>query len=296
MWPAAARAPLLYGTMLERALRRLSNEPWSLCTTIHEYRPAMSTLADAIGRELHIFVDGYHPSNYPRSYLDMYLSGTFVSASVMSKGWFEQHGRRVRPPYTFQRSEPFLPCTTSAVATVVLLMNHAGDWTALINRSDSDKLIAAFGELARAVPQLRFVLRLHPTMAHPSHEGVHSVERIRRFVSELALPNLALSGAPLEEDLARGDLFLSEYSQVLIDVWRSGKLGVAVNLTSRRSFMDDYEQLGFGAVSNFAALRDLLGGSAARLGELVAQQNAARAALNRLQEEWERSTVAPCSG
>jgi hypothetical protein len=289
MWPVASRAPQLYARVFERAVRRTTQQrEWALCTTIHEYRPALSILAGTLGRELLIFVDGYHPSNYPRSYLDMFLSGTFVSSSVISSRWFERHGRRVRPPFVFQQSERFAPCTTTTVEALVLVMNHAGDWTALINRSDSDRLIGAYAELAKQFPRLQLILRLHPTMAHPAHEGVHSVERISRHIESLRLPNLALSRASLDEDLARGHLFLSEYSQVLIDVWRSGKLGLAVNLTRRRSFMADYEQLGFAGVSGFDQLREIVAALPDRIAHVVARQNEAANSLNRLQDEWER--------
>jgi hypothetical protein len=153
----------------------------------------------------------------------------------------------------------------------------------LINRSDTDALVAAFAELARVRRDINFVLRLHPTMATPAHEGVHSIERVRRFVEDLRLPNLVVSNASLEEDLARAELYLSEYSQVLIDAWRGGRLGVAINLTGRRSFMADYERFGFPAASSIAELHSLID----RPVELAEQQNRAVDELNARQRTWE---------
>ncbi len=279
---AVLRTPKLAAAVLRARLRDIAPD-WQPCTTIHEYRPVHSALAAALDRELLIFVDGYHPSNYPRAYLDMYASGTFVAPALPSARWFEQFGRRVLPPLAFQQSEQFGRCEPRTVKTVLLVMNHAGDWTALINRSDTDALIAAFADFARARGDINFVLRLHPTMATPAHEGVHSIERVRRFIEDLRLPNLVVSNASLEEDLARAELYLSEYSQVLIDAWRGGRLGVAVNLTGRRSFMADYERFGFPAASSVAELHSLID----RPVELAEQQNRAVDELNARQRAWE---------
>jgi hypothetical protein len=280
---AAMRVPRFAAAAIARRIERHAGHEWQPCTTIHEYRQSFSSLAGALGRELLIVVDGYHPSNYPRAYLDMYRSGAFVAPALPSARWFEQFGRRVLPPLPFQRSEQFALCEAHPVRTVLLVMNHAGDWTALINRSDTDVLVEAFTELARARRDLRFILRLHPTMATPQHEGVDSIERVRRFVAGLRLENLEVSRATLDEDLARAELYLSEYSQVLIDAWRSGRVGVAVNLTQRRSFMADYERFGFPHASTVAELGSMFDG----VTELAAQQNRAVVELNRLQAAWE---------
>jgi hypothetical protein len=280
---ALLRRPALAAALVQRRLSKHAAADWQPCTTIHEYRPAISALAEALGRELLIFVDGHHPSNYPRAYLDMYLSGTFVAAAQPSARWFEQFGRRVLHPFPFQQSEQFTRCEPSPVRTVLLVMNHAGDWTALINRSDTDVLIAAFADLARARQDLTFVLRLHPTMASAAHEGTRSIDRVRGWIDSLGLANLTVSRASLDEDLARAELYLSEYSQVLIDAWRNGRLGVAVNLTGRRSFMADYERFGFPSASSAEELRTL----PERSGELAAQQNRAISELERVQRAWE---------
>jgi hypothetical protein len=295
--PAASPGSGLYSRLLGRTIRQaVGSGPWELCTTIHAYQPRFSDIADALGLDLKIFIDGYHPSNYPRSYLDAFLSGTFVVANVASADWFRRHGRRACPPHAFQSSELFSDCRCDRLRTVVLLMNHAGDWTSVINRSDSDLLIEAFAELARRHPRLTFWIRLHPTMAHPAHEGTRSIGRIHRYVDQLALPNLAISGVALEEDLVRGDLFLSEYSQVLIDAWQRGRLGLAVNLTGRRSFMQDFERLGFLGCSGFDALSEAFSALPSALPDLVARQNRAVQRFNRLQRTWEGRTGRQAGG
>jgi hypothetical protein len=128
---------------------------------------------------------------------------------------------------------------------IVLVLNHAGDWSALINRSDTDLLVKTFSEIAADFHNLQFKIRPHPTMATPEHEGIRSVHRIKDYITWKGIKNLSVSDSSLQNDLRNGDIFVSEYSQVLIDVFRYGKLGIIANLTGRRSFMRDYERLGF---------------------------------------------------
>jgi hypothetical protein len=231
--------------MLQSFLAEIDEEGIEIviATTIHHYEPELASL----GRPLQIFVDGFHPSNYPRTYLDTYASGDFVVRNMFDEKWFGKYGRRTIKPYPFLKKDYFreVDANRTTMKTVVLLLNHAGDWTALINRSDTDILIRAFADSAKKLPRLIFVIRTHPTMVHPSHEGKHSIRRIRRFVADCAQGNLSVSEGSLREDFDRGDLFVSEYSQTLLDAFKEGRLGIIANLTHRRSFMQDYENCGF---------------------------------------------------
>lgn len=262
---------------------------FDLCTTVHGYSVAMSELAGGLNRELRVLVDGHHPSNYSRSYLDGFMDCVFVAANHVSARWFERNGRTVIPALWFQPAERFVPCTTREVRSVMLALNHAGDWSALINRSDTDLIVEEFVELARDHPDRQFVIRLHPTMATPDHEGVNSMTRIRKFLSTCGPVNLSVSDCTLAEDLSRCDLYVSEYSQVLIDAWKRGRLGVAFNPTSRRSFMDDYRRLGFPHVQGRGALKAWLQKVIGAPAQLCAMQNAAVLRFNRDQESWERA-------
>ena len=219
-----------------------------LSTTIHAHLHELSETEFP----LHIFVDGYHPSNYPRSYVDMYADCRFVVRDMFGEAWFRKHGKKTLKPPPFIAPALMNPITNSirSVKQVLLALNHAGDWTALINRSDTDLLLDAFSQLARTFPSLHFTVRPHPTMATWEHEGLNSLNRIKTFIREIAILNLTVSQNPLSTDLEKADLVISEYSQVLIDALQMGKLGLSVNLTGRRSFMYDYETFGFPVVNS----------------------------------------------
>ncbi len=237
--------------------------PLILCTTIHNY---VHTLAET-GLPLLIFVDGHHPSNYPRTYIDMYTQGRFVVRNMIAETWFRKHGKEAIKPPSFMDSAQMVHVRTNVVRSlnhILLALNHAGDWSALINRSDTDLLVEAFSRLAQSFPDIQFTVRPHPTMATFEHEGKNAINRIHTFVRETGFPNLIVSENALSADLQKTQLVLSEYSQVLIDAYHRGNLGLVVNLTGRRSFMQDYEAYGFPAVYSetelTAWIKDLMEG------------------------------------
>lgn len=214
-------------------------------TTIHEYN---YKFLKNINREILIFVDGYHPPNYPRTYIDSYITGKFVPRDMFDMEWFNKHGKETIYPFRFVKSNimDIEKCNYSnKITTVILVLNHAGDWTSLINRSDTDILLEAFCEIAQKIKDINFIIRTHPTMIEDHYEGKNSLKRIKDYVKWVKLKNLTVSDETLKGDINRGDLFISEYSQVLLDVFRTGKPGIICNLTKRRSFMKDYEELGF---------------------------------------------------
>jgi hypothetical protein len=271
---------------IRRFLRRIPSSLGLplLATTIHEYDYKLAEIPFPI----HVFVDGYQPSNYPRSYVDSYSENCiFIINHMFNAPWFEKHGKKTLMSMPFIQSSLMAPVRPflHPLNSILLVLNHAGDWTSLINRSDTDLLIEAFSDLAERFPELHFVIRPHPTMAIPEHEGIHSIERIKRYVRWRNLSNLEVSEKTLSEDLQRGDLFISEYSQVLIDAFLNGKLGIIANLTSRRSFMEDYEHLGFLSVRGTEDLRSLIAQICQDFRPAVALQNQAAARHNELLKE-----------
>jgi hypothetical protein len=255
--PAAKiKAAVVGGTLVPgRILRSVVGEQTVVATTIHDYPPYLVETPGPV----EVFADGFHPSNYPRSYFDQYAGASFVTSDPLSCEWFTRHGGTVRAAPTFIATKPMQPpAGVKAVRAVLLALNHAGDWSALINRSDTDALVAALCAAARLFPDVQFVVRPHPTMTHAAHEGEGSRKRLERHVGLQGLSNLAVSQRSLADDLSGSDIVISEYSQVLIDAYSQGKLGLIANLTRRRSFMADFEQLGFAAVASEAGLVDLL--------------------------------------
>lgn len=216
--------------------------PVFVATTIHDH----PRTAHRLGLSVRVFSDGLLPSNYPRSYLDAYGDATFVTNDPFAERWFRACGRSCAPAPSFLATRPFVwPISPRPLRRVLVLLNHAGDWCALINRSDTDTLVEAVVELAALHPDIHFNIRPHPSMDHTSHEGIGARDRLQTVITDAHLSNLSFSRAGLDEDLRTTDLALSEYSATLLEVWRAGQLGLVVNLTGRRSFMQDYEELGF---------------------------------------------------
>lgn len=254
-----------------------------VATTLHDHPHSVASL----GRPVRVFSDGYLPSNYSRSYLDSYGAVEFVACDPFAARWFRRCGvRAVRPPRFIEArpfSAPALP--TRTFSTVVILGGHGGDWSALIDRSDNDRLVELAAMLAHAFPGLRFRLRLHPTMDDPSHDGAGARDRVAAFIRTCSRANLELSARTWASDLAEGDAFVSEYSATLIDAWRAGQPGLIANLTGRRSFMQDFADLGFCEVTTAAAANAWLEELAADPARLRAQQGEAAQRYNTLLRE-----------
>ncbi|TAF33449.1 MAG: hypothetical protein EAZ57_05810 [Cytophagales bacterium] len=197
--------------------------------------------------DIYIFNDAFRSTNYFEYVARGLPFGTIVVRDMYDDSyWRKYHIPCLKPTSFLQKN--FMQVRQGnfeGIRTVVLLLQHAGDWSATINRSDTDILLLSFVKLAATCPQQTFIIRLHPTMQHPLHEGQDAVGRVEELVRQSGLPNLAVSLLSLEQDLARGDFFISEYSLTLIDALQRNKVGLMVNLTNRRSFMVDYEALGF---------------------------------------------------
>lgn len=248
-------------------------------TTIHGFTdPRLLDFPD-----LHVFVDGFHPPNYSRSYIDVYGDSVFVTRTMFDNQWFSRNGKRtMKLPAVISKESMREVVSTQGVHTIVALLNHAGDWSALINRSDTDRLICAVVKLARVFSNKNFIIRLHPTMIHRQHEGVDSIRRVRSYVAWAKLANLSVSEVELHEDFDRGDLFISEYSQTVIDAATMGKRVVIANFTGRRSFMACYEEIGFPCVSDHGQLQAWLEGVFQSTVECDLQQNRAVHLYNRM--------------
>ncbi len=223
-----------------------TTKPIRVGVNMHGFSPI---LYEALKEHLYIFSDAFRSSNYFVQMAHYVPYGTVVVRDMFDANFFQKHQiPTIKAPQFIQKATMHTEknrAAKSVVDTVVLLLQHAGDWSAMINRSDTDLLLLCFMKLAAFFPTKQFIIRLHPTMQHELHEGAEAIFRVLELLESSGLQNVKVSKLSLEEDLERGDYFISEYSLTLIDAWQRQKIGMAVNLTRRRSFMTDYEQLGF---------------------------------------------------
>lgn len=258
--------------------RRSFALPW------HEYAPCP-------GRRTLVLQDGHFPRDYTASVLLTLRRGDpLVPSNPFSEAWARACGWEVERLAGF--SDPdFLPVESGCPegrTQVLLALNHAGDWSPFIHRSDTDMLVEAVLEMASREPWLCVRVRPHPTMNHSEHEGRSSIERLRRHVQGHGKENLEFSIGSLDEDLQWADVVVSEYSQVLIDAWRLGMPGISFNPTDRRSFVQEYADLGFSQVADAEALLQLL----RDLPGLAESQGRAVSAYNRVMADWRSQPTA----
>lgn len=210
-----------------------------------------------------IIQDGYLPPNYSSKYLLFHGSSTeFYTWDVEGGKIFDYHHLKHRVlPF---RKKLYLPAPRypQKVKKVLCVASGAGDWTALKNRSDEDKMIVAFGKIAKTFPDIEFIYRCHPVWIHPLHQGVNSINRAAEYIHWLNLPNLRISSnipnayedgkfklsykrSSFEEDLKDVDIVFGEHSISQIDAAFKNILFCSVNVTGRRDFFAGITEMGF---------------------------------------------------
>lgn len=207
--------------------------------------------------------DGYLPPNYSSNYLYFYGKHTeFYTWDEIGCNTFRYH----HLPYRIMpiRKKIYLqnPRYPQKVKKVLCVASGAGDWTAIKNRSDEDKMIWTFGKVAAMFPEIEFIYRCHPVWIHPLHQGVNSINRAAEYISWLNLPNFKLSGnipnavqdgkfclsykrSSFEEDLEGVDIVFGEHSIAMIDAAFKNVLFSSCNVTGHRNFFEDITNLGF---------------------------------------------------
>lgn len=220
--------------------------------------------------------DGYLPPNYSSNYLYFYgLNTEFYTWDKIGCNTFIYHHlpHRIMP---FRKKlylpEPVFP---QKIKKVLCVASGAGDWTAVKNRSDEDRMIWAFGQVAKKFPNIEFIYRCHPVWIHPLHQGVNSINRAAEYISWLNLPNYKLSGhipnavqngkfclsykrSSFEEDLEGVDIVFGEHSIAMIDAAFKGVLFCSCNVTGHRNFFEDITNLGFPHCESVDALISLI--------------------------------------
>lgn len=221
--------------------------------------------------------DGYLPPNYSSNYLYFYGHNTeFYAWDDIGCNTFRYH----HLPYKIMpiRNRLYLPTEfkfPSRVRKVLCASSGTGDWTAVKNRSDDDRLVWAIGKVAAMFPDVEFIYRCHPTWIHPAHAGVNSINRCVEYISWLNLPNFKMScnipaaiqnghfvlsykRSSFEEDLKGVDLVLGEHSVAMLDAGFKGIPFASCNMTGHRAFFKDINDLGFPHCSTVKEIADLI--------------------------------------
>lgn len=212
--------------------------------------------------QIKILQDGYLPPNYSSLYLkfikpnESYWVYDYLGAQL----FINQNIQVSLLPF---RKKKYLPNLrfVSCLKKVLIVTSGAGDWTALKNRSDEDKMAEVFVNLAAHYPNITFVYRCHPVWVHPCHQGVNSINRIAEYFNQTNLPNLqisgnipqqslenfqlSISGKSLEADLEGADLVIGEHSIAMLDASFKSIPFASLNVTGRRNFFCGISDMGF---------------------------------------------------
>jgi len=237
-----------------------------IATTLHEYGLHTAEVARCLGLRLTCLQDGFLPSNYTSAYIKFFDGiDRFLVFDDMSGKFFERFSLPYERSGIFRDPELSLfPEEPLTIRRILVVASGAGDWTALKNRSDEDGMFQAFVEVALRMPDILFVYRPHPLWVHPKHQGERSIQRLREYciarrvdnivVSEKAVKdsvrygqehNQSLCFPSIEEEIIQSDFVFGDHSQVMINACRMGKMFASVNFSSRISFFDSFNTMGF---------------------------------------------------
>ena len=231
---------------------------------LSSFHEGYHTIPDYKELNVKLIQDGYLPPNYSSNYLYFYGRHTeFYAWDDIGCNTFRYH----KLPYKIMpiRKKLFLPAEfqfSDKVKKVLCASSGTGDWTAIKNRSDDDRLVWAMGKVAAMFPKIEFIYRCHPTWIHPQHAGVNSINRCAEYISWLNLPNFKIScnipnankdgkfilsykRSSLEEDLKGVDLVFGEHSVAMLDAGFKGIPFASCNLTGHRAYFEDISKLGF---------------------------------------------------
>jgi hypothetical protein len=200
-----------------------------------------------------VLADGYWPPNYSYCYHDIYPEEWEMGCLAENDELFcAKNYLKFNTIFNFLKSTVATPESQidkpkdlKSPATFVLLAQCTSEWSALINRSDTAKLIEAYFNLALKFPQSKFVIRPHPGMTLNSHDGAKSIERIKAFIKELGISNILISEKLLQQDIELGDIFITEFSTTVFETMALGKIWISLNTTNRRNFMEYFTNMGF---------------------------------------------------
>lgn len=228
-------------------------------TSLHEsYRVSVPNLPQYAVYQIQ---DGYLPPIYSCYYKFIPDNHLYYAWDVMGERVFKSQNIPVKiMPF---RKKIYLPepKPVEEIKKVLIVASGSGDWTALKNRSDEDRMVQTFIAVAKQFPQITFVYRCHPVWVHPEHQGVHSIVRVAECLEKSGLGNIKISAnipkvheqtftvtyprSSLEEDLRSADIVFGDHSVSMIDAAMQGILFASVNVMKRQNLFASVTELGF---------------------------------------------------
>jgi len=229
-------------------------------STLHE---GHGKWKDAEGMNVRLLQDGYLPPNYGSNYLYFFGRHTlFYTWDLMGQGIFQRFSLPNEVCPFRKRLYLPVPVYPAKIKKVLVATSGAGDWTAIKNRSDEDRMLQVFGQVAKLFPEIEIVYRCHPVWINPEYQGVNSINRAAEYIAWLHVPNMHISANipnpneatgfrhsfsrnSFEDDLLGVDVVFGEHSVAMLDGGFKGKLLCSVNVTGRRNLFKGITDLGF---------------------------------------------------
>ena len=121
-----------------------------------------------------------------------------------------------------------------------------GPWSAFHSPLDTNDMFSAFAETAKKMLEIRFIIKVHPLVNHPTHEWPGRSKEIMDWVISQNLSNLSVS--PLNSSMAEVfpsvGIVVTYYSLTAVEALMQGKLVIMMNLTKKRDLFPELIEYG----------------------------------------------------
>lgn len=247
-------------------------KPFShIATSPHSFSAEVYEISRKLKLPFIFLQDGFLPTNYTSNYLSYYPNiDEYWTWGNLTKQYFEKLGIKSRKSNIYNDVKlPLINEEKLDIKNIVVLTSGSGDWTALKNRSDEDRMFEIFIKFAQKHPEYNINYRPHPLWVHQEHQGVNSINRLCEIVEKLNLNNLQISAnvqkegkdlnnnftlskqfVSVNEEIEQSDIVIGDHSQVLITAATMGKVFLSINAAGRESFFKCYEDLGFNVLTS----------------------------------------------
>ncbi|MBU0701062.1 hypothetical protein KKE26_07210, partial [bacterium] len=121
-----------------------------------------------------------------------------------------------------------------------------GPWSAFHSPLDTNDMFSAFAETAKKMLEIRFIIKVHPLVNHPTHEWPGRSKEIMDWVISQNLSNLSVSplNSSMSEVFPSVDIVVTYYSLTAVEALMQGKLVIMMNLTKKRDLFPELIEYG----------------------------------------------------
>jgi hypothetical protein len=250
--------PVNYAAILAfRQYLRL-NRAEALVVPWHNLSPVHFLACQGSSIPLFTLQDSWLPGeDFPVGYGRLIRTPYLCTWGKISTSWAKklpQCGRVIdigRPKSsTLWKQDSALDLTDQARPFTVLFTHQCwGAWSAFHSPLDTNDFFDTIAEVAKKLPDICFLCKIHPLVDDPLHEGKYRFRDIENQIQGYGLSNLEVISkqVSMNDALAICDSVITYYSLTAVEALVNGKSVIMMNLTQKRDLFPELFSYGVAA-------------------------------------------------